>query len=149
MVRNNISHSNQWTQQEWAGIPARKGEKVSGILFPKKIAKKKRKKHKESILQNRSEGTCYLCMRMHQNYQIHRYREEHHIFPGNPGRKLSEAEGLKVYLCIDHHRTGPEAVHNNHSVSRILQQDAQRAYEKNNSREQFMKLFGKNYLEDE
>ena len=74
MVRNNISHSNQWTQQEWAGIPARKGEKVSGILFPKKIAKKKRKKHKESILQNRSEGTCYLCIRLHEDHQIHKYR---------------------------------------------------------------------------
>ena len=122
---------------------------MEGLKFPKETMKKRRRKHKDSILQNRSDGTCYLCARLHGDYRIHKYREEHHIFPGNPGRKLSEAEGLKVYLCMDHHRTGPEAVHSNREISRILKQDAQRAYERFGKREQFIEMFGKNYLEDE
>ena len=117
------------------------------LKFPKKTGTQRRKKNKTSILQDRSDGTCYLCIRLHEDYRIHKYREEHHIFPGNPGRKLSEAEGLKVYLCLEHHRTGPEAEHKNQKISRILQQDAQRKYEKINSREQIMKLFGRNYIE--
>lgn len=118
------------------------------LKFPKKTGTKRRKKHKTSILQDRSDGTCYLCVRLHGDYRIHKYREEHHIFPGNPGRKLSEAEGLKVYLCPEHHQTGPEAVHKNQKISRLLQQDAQRAFEKTSSREQFMKLFGRNYIDE-
>ena len=121
--------------------------KTARLKFPKETCKKKRRKHKESILQNRMDGTCYLCARLHGDYRIHKYREEHHIFPGNPGRKLSEAEGLKVYLCPEHHRTGPEAVHKNQKISRILQQDAQRAFEKTSSRQRFMELFGRNYIE--
>lgn len=117
------------------------------LKFPKKTGTKRRKKHKTSILQDRSDGTCYLCVRLHEDYRIHKYREEHHIFPGNPGRKLSEAEGLKVYLCPEHHRTGPEAVHKNQKISRLLQQDAQRAFEKTSSRQRFMELFGRNYIE--
>ena len=118
------------------------------LKFPKKPGTKRRKKYKASILQNRSDGTCYLCVRLHGDYRIHKYREEHHIFPGNPGRKLSEAEGLKVYLCLEHHRTGPGAVHRNPQISRILQQDAQTKYEKIYSTEQFMKLFGRNYIDE-
>ena len=118
------------------------------LKFPKKTGTKKRKKHKASILQDRSDRTCYLCVRLHGDYRIHKYREEHHIFLGNPGRKLSEAEGMKVYLCQDHHQTGPEAVHKNRKISRLLQQDAQRAFEKTSSREQFMKLFGRNYIDE-
>lgn len=117
------------------------------LKFPKKTGTKRRKKHKASILQDRSDGTCYLCVRLHEDYRIHKYREEHHIFLGNPGRKLSEAEGLKVYLCPEHHRTGPEAVHKNQKISRILQQDAQRAFEKTSSRQRFMELFRRNYIE--
>lgn len=122
--------------------------KTARLKFPKETKKKKRRKHKESILQNRMDGTCYLCARLHGDYRIHKYREEHHIFLGNPGRKLSEAEGLKVYLCLDHHQTGPEAVHKNQKILRLLQQDAQRAFEKTSSRERFMELFGRNYIDE-
>lgn len=122
--------------------------KTARLKFPKETCKKKRRKHKESILQNRMDGTCYLCARLHGDYRIHKYREEHHIFPGNPGRILSEAEGLKVYLCLEHHQTGPEAVHKNQRILRLLQQDAQRAFEKTSSRERFMELFGRNYIDE-
>ncbi len=116
------------------------------LKFPKQKTRKKRKQHKKSILQNWSDGTCYLCTRLNDDYRIHRYREEHHIF-GGPNRIHSEAAGLKVYLCIDHHRIGPEAVHSNHDNMLLLQQDAQRAYEKDHTRQEFIDLVGKNYLE--
>ena len=60
-----------------------------------------------------------------------------------------EAEGLKVYLCLDHHIMGPEAVHNNHKNMRILHRDGQRAYERTHSRAEFMSLIGRNYLDEE
>ena len=113
------------------------------MIFPKQQRKRKRKKHKQSILQDRTEGTCYLCVRLHNNYQLHRYREEHHVF-GGQNRGISEAEGLKVYLCLDHHRNGSEAVHNNHENMLLLQQDAQRIYEEKHTRQQFIEMIGRN-----
>ena len=71
--------------------------------------------------------------------------QEHHIF-GGPNRPVSEAEGLKCWLCLEHHTRGPEAVHNNIRNMRILQQDAQQAYEKTHTREEFVRLIGRNYL---
>ena len=108
---------------------------------------KRRKKHKPSILQEKG-SPCYLCMKMRPHYEWQKVVHEHHIFGGS-NRDKSEAEGLKVYLCLDHHINGKEAVHNNAGLMRELRQDGQRAFEKTHTREEFMKLFGKNYLEEE
>lgn len=117
----------------------------SGLMFPKPSPrKKKRKRHKSSILQER-DGTCYLCRKLHGDCRKHSYLEEHHIFDG-PDRAKSEAEGLKVYLCVSHHREGTEAAHKNREIMRLLQLEAQEAYERDHSHEEFMKLFGRNYL---
>lgn len=115
------------------------------LKFPKHKRKKQHRIHKDSIL-HKKDGTCYLC-RKEGNWRIYGYTEEHHVF-GGPLRKMSEAEGLKVYLCPEHHRTGKHAVHKDAAVARILKQEAQRAYEKRNSHDAFMALTGKNYLED-
>ena len=67
-------------------------------------------------------GECYLCGALGQT-------EEHHCF-GGPNRRLSEKYGLKVYLCLSCHRTGPNAVHdsmNGTENRKILHEDAQRA----------------------
>lgn len=53
---------------------------------------------------------------------------------------------MKVYLCPGHHTAGAEAVHNNHKNMRLLQQDGQRAYEREHTRAEFMELIGRNYL---
>lgn len=102
----------------------------------------KKKKHKSSILQQ--DRYCYLC-----DLLDHRYMalglQEHHIF-GGPNRSVSEAEGLKCWLCLKHHTQGPEAVHNNIRNMRILQQKAQQAYEKTHTREEFVRLIGRNYM---
>lgn len=118
------------------------------MMFPKPKRKKKRKKHKESIMQNKEDRHCYLCMKLHNDYRCHTIMHEHHIF-GGPNREISEAEGLKVYLCLDHHIDGPEAVHNNIQNMRILQQDGQSAYERTHTREEFVDLFGRNYIDEE
>lgn len=116
----------------------------SELMFPKTPAKKKLKAHKESILHKRN-GTCYLCDRLHGDDCYHEVLQSHHIF-GGYNRDRSEAEGLKVYLCLAHHTEGSEAVHKNAEVMRMLQEDGQRAFEEEHSREEFMLMFGKNYL---
>lgn len=90
---------------------------------------------------NTQKGICYLCGAYGQT-------EEHHCF-GGPNRKHSEHFGLKVNLCIPCHRTGKNAVHNGGTGSiEKLHRDAQKTFEECwGTREYFMKVFGKNYLE--
>jgi hypothetical protein len=112
----------------------------------KPIKARKRKKHKPSIL-HQKDGTCYLCVKLDRDYRYHDVVQEHHIYNG-PNRRISEAEGLKVYLCLRHHTDGPEAVHNNHKNMRFLQREGQQTYEKTHSRQEFMELIGRNYLDE-
>ena len=42
------------------------------LKFPKQKAKKKRKKHMKSII-HKTEGTCYLCMLLHETAIIIRH----------------------------------------------------------------------------
>ena len=86
-------------------------------------------------------GICYRCGAYGQTH-------EHHIFDG-PNRKNSERYGLKVYLCIPCHVTARDAVHNDIKEMRKLQIDGQKEFEKKKSREEFMKIFGRNYIMEE
>lgn len=115
-----------------------------GLKYPKRTVKPRKKRHSRSIFSQEA-GTCYLCTRLHGDYRYHTGLEEHHIFSG-PNRKLSEEYGLKVKLCPEHHRNGGEAVHRNAGVARYLQQEGQKAFEKRYPEEDFLKIFGKNYL---
>lgn len=118
---------------------------MTGLLIPKQKPAKKRKSHKPSILHPK-DGTCYLCIRLHGDYHIHPMLHEHHVYGGTANRRVSEAAGLKVYLCPDHHEFGTEAVHKNYDYMRLIQQDCQRVYEQTHTREEFMALIGRNYL---
>ncbi len=104
----------------------------------------KRQRHKESIVQ-RKDGRCYLCMQHGDNTV--QYVECHHVF-GGPMRKVSEAEGLKVYLCAEHHRTGKGSVHLNAKVARTLKAELQTKWEENHTRAEWMALMHRNYRED-
>lgn len=115
------------------------------MLFPKVKQKKKRKHHPASILHDKSSGICYLCMLLDGNQKKHSYLEEHHIF-GGPNRIHSEEYGLKVYLCPEHHQYGETAVHICRETRELLHQIGQQEFEKDHTREEFMKIFGKNYL---
>ena len=98
----------------------------------------------KSILHEK-DGTCYLCVRLGNDYRTHKYLEKHHVFAGK-NRRISDQNGLTVWLCHEHHRTSAAAVHVCQGNLRIIQEDAQREYEKTHTRDQWMKLIGKNYL---
>lgn len=70
--------------------------------------------------------------------------ERHHVL-GGPNRKHSEEHGLTVWLCREHH-TGPAGAHNNRELSLMLRETAQLAFERNHTREEWMQIFGRNYL---
>lgn len=71
--------------------------------------------------------------------------EQHHIFFGNPSRKYSEKYGLVVGLCAEHHR-GPTGPHQNRENDLRLKLAAQTDFEKDHTREEFIKIFGRSYL---
>ena len=85
-------------------------------------------------------------MEMDNNFQEHRYLEEHHILYGSGRRELSEAYGLKVNLCLKHHRDSPVAVHSSRRSREVLCQIGQRAFENKYPDKDFRGIFGKNYL---
>ena len=99
----------------------------------------------KSIMQ-RKDGTCYLCSKLNNGDWIQEV-EEHHVMFGTADRKLSEHYGLKVYLCLGHHRNSSEAVHRNKRNDLILKRDAQEAFMKKYPDKDWMEVFGRNYLE--
>lgn len=91
-----------------------------------------------SIIQR--ERQCLVC----GSWNI----EDHHIFFGVSKRKLSEKYGLKVWLCPTHHR-GTQGVHgrDGHKLDMELKQLGQKSFEYHyGTREEFIKIFGRNYL---
>lgn len=107
--------------------------------------RKKRKKHTPSILQDKEDKRCFLCM-MAGDYSVKRV-QEHHVIMGTSGRAKSEELGLKVNLCEKHHIYGAEAVHNNAQNRRILEMAAQEAYERTHTRSGWMQEIGRDYLQ--
>ena len=102
----------------------------------------------KSIMQTdrKGDGVCYLCKRLNRDINPKIVYEHHVIFGGTSGRKaLSEKYGLKVWLCLYHHTEGKEAVHNNHERARLLQAEAQEAFEKRYPDLDFLQIFGMNY----
>lgn len=95
------------------------------------------------------DGTCFLCSKLNKNVQAKYPLQEHHVVFGTAGRRLSEKYGLKVYLCLDHHLYGPDAVHRNKSVKDYLCKEAQKRFEEIYPTLSFIAIFGKNYLNEE
>lgn len=115
------------------------------LMFPKQKKKKRIRRHGKSILHVKN-GSCFLCMTMHGNIRKHAVLHKHHIF-GGPNRWKSEEDGLFVWLCVEHHETGEEAVHTNKHIMDMMHREGQAAYEKIHSRRAFMERYGKNFLE--
>ena len=121
----------------------------AGLKFAKsKMGRKKKERHGKtpSILQNREDKRCYLCMILEHDYRI-KPVEEHHIYFGERMRKISDQNGFTCNLCIEHHRTGKAAVHKNKAIRLMLQKICQQEYEKTHSREEFLQLVGENYMD--
>jgi hypothetical protein len=93
----------------------------------------------KSIMQ--SEKVCYITG---QTNNLHK----HHIYYGNPWRKISEDNGFWVYLCGRLHNQSDDGVHciNGHELDLMLKQHCQMKFEETHSREEFMRLIGRNYL---
>lgn len=93
----------------------------------------------KSIMQK--EKRCCICGTTNN---LH----EHHVIHGNANRKLSEKYGLKVWVCLEHH-TGDNGVHNNAYLDDELKKQAEinwLLYDYDRSINDFIKIFGKNYL---
>lgn len=95
----------------------------------------------KSVIRDNRKGICYICSRISQT-------EEHHIF-GAANRKLSEKYGLKVYLCPYCHRDNKNGAHGNKEIADHLHRIGQAAFERDHTREEFIQIFGKNYLNAE
>lgn len=93
----------------------------------------------KSILRT-EKGKCYMCGKIG-------FTHEHHIFPGTANRRLSEEHGLKVYLCPHCH----ELMHSDEQFALILKRHGEKMWMLENKRtiEDFIKVFGKNYIEEE
>lgn len=100
----------------------------------------------KSIMHNRQDKTCYLCILLNGDYTTRSNLQEHHVMQGTANRRLAERWGLKVYLCLQHHTVGRFAVHNNADIRHLLQQKAQEIFEKKYSNQLWMQEFGRNYI---
>ena len=96
-----------------------------------------------SVLQGKAKR-CYLTDA--ENVPL----EKHHIYFGKKAWTISDKHGFWVWLRPEWHR-GMYGVHGKcgHNVDLLLKQDCQRKYEETHDREEWMRLIGKNYLEDE
>jgi hypothetical protein len=72
------------------------------------------------------------------------YAQRHEVFFGNR-RQLSIEYGLQKRLCHEHHQ-GPLGPHKNREYDLELKREAQTRFEQEHSRDEFMRLFGRNYL---
>lgn len=106
------------------------------IWKPPKKKQKKAKNNKRATDQD----CCIICSKP--------FAELHEIFYG-PYRQKSIRYKLQVRLCIEHHREGPEAVHNNKTFDLQLKKEYQHKFEQQYSHEKFMQEFDKNYLDCE
>ena len=89
-----------------------------------------------SILQ--AEKKCALCGRVDR-------LERHHVMHGTANRKLAEKYGLVIWLCPDHHR-GNMSPHHNANIDYAFKMAAQKKFEQIYSHEEWMEVFGRNYL---
>lgn len=90
----------------------------------------------ESILPT-EDRRCYLCLNVAETVR-------HEIYYGTANRRLSKREGCWVNLCPRCH----EEVHKrpNEGCDGFLKRNAQWYFEKNSSREEFVEIFGRNYI---
>ncbi len=75
--------------------------------------------------------------------------QRHHIY-GASNRNISEKNGFWVWLRHDYHIADSpnKTPHNCRVTDLCLKEMCQRKYEETHSREEFIALIGRNYLED-
>ena len=73
-------------------------------------------------------------------------RVVHHIYGGTGRRKISEREGFIIPLTPAEHNMSDTAIHFNHELDMYWKRKCQAKYEETHTREEFIKLIGRNYL---
>ena len=93
----------------------------------------------KSIIQDKKE--CYITG---STYNLHK----HHIFGGTANRRLSEKDGLWIWLREDWHDLSDYGVHFNKKLDLKLKKMAQKKWQEyyKKTTEDFIKRYGKNYL---
>lgn len=86
---------------------------------------------------------CAICGKTKAETPI----EIHEVFNG-PSREKSIKHGCCVGLCVDHHRTGKDAVHKNYQTKLKLQKAYEARFIELHGFDEFMAIFHKNYLDD-
>ena len=95
----------------------------SGLMFPKTKKTKRRTGSRAGSIMQKKDGRCWMCMKIHGDNRTH---PAHHIYDG-----------------------GPEAVHRNYILCRMLQRETQEKWEKaGHSRQEFINLVGRSYITD-
>ena len=95
------------------------------------------KREIKSVLKTRP-GLCYLCKRQGDTAL-------HHVY-GAFNRWMSDENGFVVFICPDCHTESTTCVHMCRDTDLYLKRRCQVAYEKNHTRDEFMRLVGRNYL---
>lgn len=98
------------------------------------------KSHSQSILQ--TEKKCFITG---QTEGLHK----HHIFYGTGNRQVSEENGFWVWLSPEWHNMSDHGVHFDKDFDEYLKVLCQQRFEETHTRDEFMKLIGRNYLEYE
>jgi len=82
---------------------------------------------------------CFICK---STYCL----QTHHIMNG-ANKKSSEKYGLLVKVCPNCHTLAPNSIHRDSNLLRKLKQIGQEHFEESDTREEFMRIFGRNYLD--
>ena len=85
-------------------------------------------------------GGCFICKRRNN-------LELHHVF-GAANRRLSDKDGLTVYLCHDCHNEPPNGVHFNRAIDIQLKQLAEQRWMEyyGKSEDDFRRRYGRSWL---
>lgn len=105
------------------------------------MGKVRKGSHKISILQG-EEKCCFLTGRTDG---LHK----HHIYYGSGKRAISDKYGFWVWLRPEWHNMSEYGVHGKygHELDMMLKSECQKAFEQSHSREEFINLIGRNYIE--
>lgn len=92
----------------------------------------------KSILSN--EKQCYICGNL---YGL----DVHHIYGGG-NRSVSDTNGFWIYVCRRCHTYAMYSIHKNPNAKwdKELKQRCQMEFEKNHTREEFIRKIGRSYL---
>lgn len=93
----------------------------------------------KSIIQTKKE--CYITK---STINLHK----HHIFEGTANRRLSEEDGMWLWLRADWHNMSDYGVHFNKELDLKLKRIGQKAWQEyyNKTKEDFIARYGRNYL---